>query len=301
MAKPTRQAHRIKSVPPNTRLTDYAAQIFPILGSRTAAKKAIFSGALLVNDELATEGDFVKKGDVLVLKMKAAKRPKVDIDLPIVFEDDYLIVINKPAGIAVNGNRNKTVENAVAGLAKQSHELDALPSPVAVHRIDVPTKGLVLLAKTKGALIKLSKGFENNQVKKVYWAVVHGETPAEGRIDQPIKNKKAITDFKTVKTVPSRIFQHLSLLKLMPVTGRTHQLRIHLQLEGHLIVGDKQYAGYQKTILGKGLFLFAGGLVFKHPVTGETMDLTVKSPNRFLKLLEREGKRFSNKSKRRRR
>jgi len=162
MAKTNRQAHRIKSVPPNTRLTDYAAKIFPILGSRTAAKKAIAAEQLLVNDYSATESDFVKKGDVLILKIKTPKKPKLkfDIDLPIVFEDAYLIVVNKPAGIAVNGNRNKTVENAVAAIAKQSHQPDALPSPRAVHRIDVPTKGLVLLAKTKSALIKLKCHYE---------------------------------------------------------------------------------------------------------------------------------------------
>ena len=185
MAKTNRQAHRIKSVRPNTRLTDYAAKIFPILGSRTAAKKAIVAEQLLVNDYPATEGDFVKKGDVLILKIRMAKKPKVklNVDLPIVFEDDYLIVVNKPAGIAVNGNRNKTVENAVASIVKQSNQADALPSPRAVHRIDVPTKGLVLLAKTKSALIKLSRAFQNNEVQKMYWAVVHGKTPPKGHID----------------------------------------------------------------------------------------------------------------------
>lgn len=294
MAKSNKQAHRIKSVRPNTRLTDYAVQIFPILGSRTAAKKAIRAGTLMVNDQLADEGDFVKKGDVLILTTKAAKKPKIKlgIDLPIVFEDDYLIVINKPAGIAVNGNRNKTVENAIIGLAKQSNQIDALPSPRAVHRIDVPTKGLVLLAKTKSALIKLSKAFQNNQVKKTYWAIVHGKTAPKGQIDQAIQGKKAITDFETIKVVPSRIFKHLSFVKLSPITGRTHQLRIHLNDANHLIVGDKQYAGRTKTVLGKGLFLAACQLIFTHPVSGKTMDLGIQPPARFGKFLEREGKRF---------
>ena len=292
MAKSSKQAHRIKSVKPNTRLTDYAAQVFPILGSRTAAKKAIAAGTLLVNDELSEEGAFVKKGDVLILKIKAAKKPKVHIDLPVVFEDDYLIVINKPAGIAVNGNRNKTVENAIISIAKKSYETDALPSPVAVHRIDVPTKGLVLLAKTKSALIQLSKAFQNSQVQKTYWAIVHGKSPAKGRINQPLQGKEAITDFETIKVVPSRIFKHLSLVKLSPVTGRTHQLRIHLKDAGHLIMGDKQYAGRTKTVLGKGLFLAACQLIFTHPVSGQTMDLAIQPPLRFKKFLERERKRF---------
>jgi len=292
MAKTNKQAHRIKSVKPNTRLTDYAAQVFPILGSRTAAKKAIAAGTLLVNDELSEEGAFVKKGDVLILKIKAAKKPKVHIDLPVVFEDDYLMVINKPAGIAVNGNRNKTVENAVIAIAKKSYEVDALPSPVAVHRIDVPTKGLVLLAKTKTALIQLSKAFQNNQVKKTYWAIVHGKPASKGRIDKALQGKNAITDFERVKVVSSRVFNHLSLVKLSPVTGRTHQLRIHLNDAGHLIMGDKQYAGRTKTVLGKGLFLAACQLIFTHPITGKTIDLEIQPPIRFKKFLEREQKRF---------
>lgn len=292
MAKSNKQAHRIKAVKPNTRLTDYAAQVFPILGSRTAAKKAIAAGILLINDEMAEEGALVKKGDVLILKIKTAKKPKIKIEIPVVFEDEYLMVINKPAGIAVNGNRNKTVENAVIGIAKKSAQPDALPSPVAVHRIDVPTKGLVLLAKTKTALIQLSKAFQNNQVKKTYWAVVHGKTIPKGRIDKALQAKSAITDYETIKVVPSRIFKHLSLVKLSPITGRTHQLRIHLKEAGHLIVGDKQYAGRMKTILGKGLFLAACQLIFTHPITGKNMNIEISAPIRFQKFLEREQKRF---------
>ena len=168
-----------------------------------------------------------------------------------------------------------------------------MPNPVAVHRIDVPTKGLVLLAKTKSALIQLSKAFQNNQVKKTYWAVVHGKTEDNGRFNQAIQSKKAITDFETEKVVPSRIFKHLSLVKLSPITGRTHQLRIHLKDAGHLIVGDKQYAQGQKTILGKGLFLFAGGLVFEHPLSNKKIRVNLDLPNRFQKLLNREAQRFS--------
>ena len=292
MAKLNKQAHRVKAVSPNTRLTDYAAKVFPILGSRTAVKKAIAEGTLLVNDELSEENIYVKKGDVLILKIKTTKKPKFQIDLPIIFEDDYLIIINKPAGIAVNGNRNKTVENAIIAIAEKSYEVDALPSPVAVHRIDVPTKGLVILAKTKTALIQLSKAFQNNQIKKTYWAVVHGKPLRKGRIDKALQGKSAITNYETIKVVPSRIFKHLALVKLTPITGRTHQLRIHLKDAGHLIVGDKQYAGRTKTILGKGLFLAACELIFTHPITGKIIDLNIQPPLRFQKLLEREQKRF---------
>ena len=108
----------------------------------------------------------LKNGDILKLQgLGIQKARSFDAELEVVYEDDWLIVINKPAGIAVNGNRNKTVENAIAGTAKRSKQADALPRPIAVHRIDVPTTGLVLVAKTKSALIQLSKAFQQNQVK----------------------------------------------------------------------------------------------------------------------------------------
>lgn len=274
-------------------LVAYSRKAFPILGSKTAVKKAISDGRLLKNKQKARAGDTVKRGDQLTLiDLGLPKVRKFEVKLPIVFEDNHLMVVNKPAGIAVNGTRIKTVENALAGVAKPSTEADALPYPLAVHRIDVPTKGLVLLAKTKSTLMALAKAFEDNQIKKEYLAVVHSKTLPSGRIDRPLKNKKAITDFETVQVIPSRIYKHFSLVRLMPVTGRTHQLRIHMQQEEHLIVGDKQYAGRQKTILGKGLFLCASRLQFAHPANGRAMDIRIKPPKRFEKLLQRERERY---------
>lgn len=295
MAKSNSQKHKIKSLKGRTIIADYAANAFAILGSKTAARKAISAGELFLNNQSAKDTDFVRNGDFLELKLAKAKKVKKikgTIELEIVFEDDYLIIINKPGGIAVNGNRNKTVENAVVAIAKKSKQADALPNPRAAHRIDVPTKGLVLLAKTKTALVKINKAFQNNEVKKTYFAVVHGKTIPKGRIEAPIQGKPSITDFQTVKNVRSRMFKNFSLVKLFPITGRTHQLRIHLNDEGHLIVGDKEYAQRQRTILGKGLFLCACRLAFTHPITEENLDISINSPARFEKLLEREEERF---------
>jgi RluA family pseudouridine synthase len=274
-------------------LANYCREVFPILNSKTAVKKAIGSRRLLKNGKPANFGDTVQNGDHLQLQgFGLTKARSFDADLEIVFEDDHLIVINKPAGIAVNGNRIKTVENALAGVARISSRPDALPYPVAAHRIDVPTKGLVLLAKTKKTLAALAAAFQNNQVKKEYQAVVHGRVASRGCIDRPLKGKKARTDFETVQVAPSRVFGHLSLVRLMPVTGRTHQLRIHMQQEGHLIVGDKEYAGRQKTIRGKGLFLCACRLQFTHPDKHKPLDIRIDPPDRFGKLLEREKERY---------
>lgn len=287
------KAHQVRKVSPNTSIVEYCSRAFPLLGSKTAVKKAIAGGRLLHNGRPARPEATVKQGDRLELRGAGISEARdFDMEMEVVYEDNHLLIVNKPAGIAVNGDRIKTVENAVAGTEQPSDEPDALPRPVAVHRIDVPTRGLVLLAKTKSALISLSKAFEENAVKKEYVAVVHGKPPKEGVIDEAIQGKEAVTQFETVQSAPSRVFRHLSLVKLRPETGRTHQLRIHLQRKGHLIVGDKEYARGQKTILGKGLFLCARRLEFGHPATGEVVVAEIEPPRRFERMLERERERY---------
>jgi len=286
---------KVKNLKQRTRITDYCEVNFPILGSRSAVKKAIAKGLVFLNNRRAKDTDLLTNGDVIKLKKPSGKQKIKKIDLvtpiPIIFEDDYIIVANKPAGIAVNGNRNKTLENAVASIFKESEQPDALTQPVAAHRIDVPTKGLVILAKTKKALIQLNKAFQNHQIKKAYIAVVHGETPEKGRIEAPIQGKEAITEYERLAVVPSKVFRSLSLLRLSLITGRTHQLRIHLSKQGHLIVGDKEYANGKRTILGKGMFLCSYELSFKHPCLGTPIHLKIDPPVRFKRLMEREKRR----------
>ncbi|MCO6477502.1 MAG: hypothetical protein J5I94_12805, partial [Phaeodactylibacter sp.] len=148
----------MRKVSSNTSIVEYCSRAFPLLGSRTAVKKAIVGGRLLHNGRPARPEATVKPGDRLELRGAGISEARdFDMDMEVVYEDDHLLIVNKPAGIAVNGDRIKTVENAVAGTEQPSDEPDALPRPVAVHRIDVPTRGLVLLAKTKSALISLSK------------------------------------------------------------------------------------------------------------------------------------------------
>ncbi len=285
--------HKVDAVNGQVDLLSYAAKAFPILGSKTAVKKAIENGRLFLNGQPAKHGDHVKKGAFLLLSGDGVRQvKKLSIDLEVIYEDDHLIVVNKPSGIAVNGNRNKTVENALVQVNRANPLEDALPRPIAVHRIDVPTSGLVILAKTKQALIKLSKAFQEGEVQKEYVAVVHGAISAEGTIDLPVNRKSALTHFQKVDESPSRIFGAVSMVKLRPITGRTHQLRIHLNEIGHLIVGDKLYAEDQKTILGKGLFLAACSLQLQHPLTRQPLALSIPIPPKFKRVLEREAARF---------
>lgn len=264
-----------------------------MLGSRSAVKKAIYKSRLFLNDRPAQLKDMVSAGDLIRLQRSAQRSvKKLDRKLDIVFEDDHLLVVSKPGGMAVNGLRHKTVENAVADRIGDNPNADALMRPSAVHRIDVPTSGLVVLAKTKSALIKLSRAFQKRHVRKEYVAVVHGKVSRSGTIVSPIEEKRSVTEYERMDVVPSRVFGFLSLVRVFPVTGRTHQIRIHMKSRGHLIVGDKMYAESQKTILGKGLFLCARAIEFKHPETRETISLEIPVPKKFMRVLEREKDRF---------
>jgi len=295
MAKKTKKgwSHKVKSVSSNTRIVDYAGQIFPTLGSKSAAKKAISAGLIYINQRAAKTGDYVVAGDLLEIRGSSIKKvKKYDIDLPVVYQDNFLIIINKPGGIAVNGNRFKTVENALANINLKNREPDALPRPVAVHRIDLPTCGLVMLAKTKTALIKMGKAFQQNKVNKTYHALAHGEVPQKGTINTDIDGKKALTKFERLKFIPSRVFGKMSYVSLKPVTGRTHQLRKHLLSIGSPIAGDKMYAKDIKTIHGKGLFLCSCRMEFTHPVSGKRIVAEVDFPKKFQRIMGREANRF---------
>jgi len=285
--------HIVEGVIDRIRVSDYCGPKIAILGSKSATKKALSAGRILINGMVAKSADFLKNGDQLtVIGSGISKIKKYDIEVPIAYEDDYLIIVQKPAGIAVNGNRYKTLENALAD-TEISTQKDALPRPVATHRIDVPTRGLVMLAKTKSSLIELARLFKEKKIRKKYYAIVHGDASAISKIDEPIGGKASATLVRTITTVPSRVFGHMSLLELSPLTGRTHQLRIHLQSCGHLILGDKEYAVGQKTILGKGLFLCAAGLSFTHPFTMKHVNVELDVPGKFARIIKREKERYN--------
>lgn len=283
--------HTVRTHPPNIRIADYCGQVFEQLGSKSAAKKALKAGSIWLNGRLAQSADYVQTGDRIVYKPDIKKIKKYNLDVPIVYEDDFCMIVDKPGGIAVNGNRYKTIENVFANHLK-GRGSKYLSRPIVIHRLDVPTKGLLMLAKTKNAQIQLSQMFQQRKIKKTYRAIVHNQTAPTGKIDVPIKGKKAISEYQTRRVVPSKKFKHLSLVDLHPITGRTHQLRIHMEQAGHLIVGDKLYGHNQDTILGKGLFLQASRLQFRHPILNKMIDQKLPIPNRFIRLLDREEERF---------
>lgn len=213
-----------------------------------------------------------------------AYAPPVDRGLDIVYQDEHLLAINKPAGLLSVPGRGPALQDCALHRVQQR-----FPHALLVHRLDEATSGLLLFALTPIMQKALSQAFETRQVRKIYLAWVHGlGLTAEGVIDAPIAvdwpqrplrkidrvdGKPAITYFKTLQ-----INEHSAqiLCRLEPKTGRTHQLRIHMQHMGHPIVGDPLYSNLH--VSSTRLMLHALELHLAHPASGEALALSAPSP-----------------------
>jgi len=274
------------------RVYDYAQELFPLLPSRKSVKKALDKGLLKVNGQAVGTGYYLQVGDVLALWQRPINQKERDLPLEVHYEDEDLAVVYKPAGLAVSGyHKHNFQQRFQAGLQPSPAE-DALPSPLPVHRLDLPTQGLLLVGKRASSLRFLQAAFAQRSVQKTYLAVVMGRpAKAKGRLNSPVGGKYAETDYRLLWRVPSLRSEQLSLLELRPKTGRKHQLRQQLAQIACPIVGDKQYGPKGKTLLHKGLFLASIGLAFTHPAGGQ-IELSMPAPTKFLRLLEREHKQW---------
>lgn len=284
-------------MPPETsraRIVDYANGIFEQIPSRKGVKKAIERSRILLNGEVVETGRYVQPGDEISLVEKPADLHKTyRLDLEVLFEDDQMAVVCKPAGIPVSGNRFKTLAQALPHNLNASTAADALRIPLPVHRLDAPTSGLLIAAKTSRAMVELGRRFADREVRKCYHAVVFGTLTLSGKIDSPIGGKPAETLCTPLRTVPSLRHGSMTLVKLEPLTGRTHQLRIHMADAGHPIVGDVQYGTETNILKGKGLFLASTALALRHPVSPEKeVKAETALPQKFTSLLEREERRW---------
>ncbi len=269
------------------RLQEYASKVFESLPTRSAVKKAIKKERILLNGKLANTGDWMQEGQVLELLTEKISQKKIfKLKLPVIFEDDYLAVIHKPVGYPTNGNYFKTIENALPFNLRKSSQKDALPYPIPVHRLDNPTSGLLLIAKTQNLKTHLSLAFENREIEKSYLAIVSGEIAEKGSFDNPIENKKAFTEFTRLKTFRKEK-KEFALVELFPESGRTHQLRIHLSTNNFPIVGDKQYGSRE---IVKGILLTAHSLKFEHFITKEKLHFKAELPKSFQKFMEEKQK-----------
>ncbi len=280
------ETHRVPQLENRIRLSDYTPGIFKSIFSKKGIKKAIKKELVTINGDIGYTADYIIGGEIIDLYQSnlSIEKPNINLDLEVVYEDDYLAIINKPAGIIVSGNKKYTIENGLVKVLKKSTQLDALHRPEPIHRLDYPTSGALLVGKTTQAVMLLNKMFEERRINKAYFAITLGKTMDNGCIEIPIENKTSKSEYKTIRRLESRKYESLNLVQLIPHTGRRHQLRIHLASIGTPIFGDLKYGKEGLTGKGNGLYLHASSLTFLHPITSKEVSKTIKLPKKFLKL-----------------
>lgn len=277
------------------RLDKYLAEEMADL-SRSRIKELVQAGEVLVNGKKSKVSYKVQKGDLIqvtVLPLEPLALKAENIPLDIVYEDEDVIVVNKPQGMVVHPAAGHPSHTLVNALLYHTRDLADSPEgfrPGIVHRIDKDTSGLLMVAKNAAARESLEKQLAAKSNKRQYLAIVHGNfAEEEGTIDAPIgrnpkdrkqmavveKGKSAVTHFKVLEQ-----YQGYSLVECQLETGRTHQIRVHMAYIGHPLAGDPLY-GPRKTLPGHGQFLHAKTLGFEQPSTGEWLEFSVQPPEIF--------------------
>ncbi|WP_420387580.1 RluA family pseudouridine synthase [Roseivirga sp.] len=277
--------HKVPHQEKAQRIADYAKGIFLQYPTKTSIKKALKQKLIWVNNEVATTATWIKGGETIRIKLPESRTDSsgLKLNLSIIYEDDFLAIINKPAGVLVSGNRFVTIANALPQNLKPSQQNDTcIPWPV--HRLDYGTTGVLVVAKTAESLRHLSEQFQNKQVKKTYYAICTGLMPEQQQIETSIDNKEAFTSYQVEQAVPSVRFQQLNLVRLHPSTGRRHQLRKHLAGIGHPILGDQDYGVKGEILIGKGIYLHAASIQLVHPHSKQKLVFNSPLPKKFSKI-----------------
>ncbi|WP_297805990.1 RluA family pseudouridine synthase [uncultured Polaribacter sp.] len=267
------------------RFQEYGVGIFDTNPTKSGIKKAIKKGLIFIDENLATTSKYISGGEKIELYQseKSSTFERLKLDLEVLFEDAYLAIIYKPAGVLVSGNKFVTIANGLAQNLKKSNQFDAV-KPQPIHRLDYPTSGLLLIGKTSNSITTLGKLFKEKKIQKTYFAVTIDKMKNKGSISSSIDNRESLTDYEVLESVKSERFEFLNLVKLSPKTGRKHQLRIHLLSIGNPILGDKEHYLENKILNGKGLYLHAASLDFTHPFTREKLTISKELPKKFTKI-----------------
>ncbi len=285
----------------NKRIDSYLIDVLNF--SRSKIQKMLKENYIKVNDKSIKNSYLLKKGDLIEISDYEEEMPSIaaeDMNLDIVYEDDDVIVVNKGNGVVVHpavGNANHTLVNGLMYHSKKLSDVNGSFRPGIVHRIDAYTTGLLMVAKNNEAHDFLAKQLEEKSTTRKYvalvWGVIENDT---GTIDAPIgrdrqdrkkmavtdqNSKEAITHFKVLKR-----YKNATLIELKLETGRTHQIRVHMNYIGHPVVNDPVY-GRRKKIDETGQCLHAKTIGFIHPRTKKYMEFDSELPECFLNILNK--------------
>lgn len=270
--------------------------------SRSKITKLIKEGQILVNGSKVKAGYALRENDEIVIDYveEEMKAEPENLNLDIVYEDEDVIVVNKPNGMVVHpavGNPNGTLVNGLMYHSKNLSTINGEFRPGIVHRIDADTTGLLMVAKNDNAHMKLAKQLEEKTAHRIYYAIVEGVINNEtGTIDAPIgrdnrdrkkmavceeNSKHAVTHFRVIER-----YKRATLIELKLETGRTHQIRVHMKYIGHPVVNDPVYGNRKMIFDESGQCLHAKELGFVHPVTNEFMKFDSDLPECFVNIME---------------
>ncbi len=273
--------------------------------SRNAAQQLIDDGNIFVNGKAENKKYSVKENDIISIEFPELKTLSVEgenIPLDIVYEDEHLLVVNKPKGMVVHpaaGNYSGTLVNALLYHCGDSLSgINGVIRPGIVHRIDKDTSGLLIVAKTDTAHRGLAEQIKEHSFTRVYKTVVVGNIKTDsGTIDAPIgrhpkdRKKQAVTDKNSKNAVTHfevlERFSGFTYLKVKLETGRTHQIRVHMAFRGTPVAGDSVYGNPKKTYGLEGQCLHAATIGFVHPITNEYLEFTADLPDYFTDFLRR--------------
>lgn len=295
---------KINATDAGKRLDSYLAESFDEL-TRSRVQKLIAQGEIKVNGKEVRANYKLKDSDDVEINIPEAREVEIEaeeIPLDIVFEDDCMLVVNKPQGMVVHpaaGNYSGTLVNAL-----MSHCGDNLSGingeirPGILHRIDKDTSGLLMVAKNDRAHMGLSEQIKEHSLTREYLALVHGRIKEDsGTIDAPIGRDEKDRKKMTITTKNSRNavthffvlerFDKYTFVRCRLETGRTHQIRVHMSKNGHPIVGDPVYGRKKEEFKLNGQLLHAHMIGFIHPVTGEYMEFLREIPEYFEDVLEK--------------
>ena len=268
--------------------------------TRSRVRRLIAEGFVLLNDNISKPSQKLRRGDVIRVTVPTPRTLDLvpeDIPVEIAYQDQDLIVVDKPAGLTVHpapGHPNGTLVNALLALCPDLGSIGDVIRPGIVHRLDKDTSGLMVVAKTQTAHQNLADQIRARTISKVYIALATGlVTPDQGEIRAPIgrdrRNRKrmAVVDGGRESATKYEVLEYTggcSLVRVVPETGRTHQIRVHFASKGHPLFGDKLY-GKSSPLLSR-QFLHAAHLGFVHPRTGTYLELSSPLPDELAGVLK---------------